>query len=71
MAAQAQPKGTCVKAKPEAKPEPDKLSKKKKKKAKSPHKKKSKGKQKVGEMRKHMHYAVEGEPHRKMPTGAI
>ena len=43
IAAQAQPKGTPVKAKPEAKPEPEELSKKKKEKAKSPPKKKSKG----------------------------
>ena len=70
MAAQAQPKGTPVKAKPEAKPEPEELSKKKKEKAKSPPKKKSKGKGKVEEKPKHVHYAVEGEPHRKMPTGA-
>ena len=70
MAAQAQPKGTPVKAKPEAKPEPEEMSKKKKKKAKSPPKKKSKGKQKVEEKPKHVHYAAEGEPHMKMPTGA-
>ena len=70
MAAQAQPKGTPVKAKPEAKAEPEELSKKKKEKAKSPPKKKSKGKGKVKEKPKHVHYAVEGEPHRKMPTGA-
>ena len=72
MAAQAQPKGTRVKAKPEAKPEPEELSKKKKEKAhgKSPPKKKSKGKQKVEEKPKHVHYTVEGEPHRRMPTGA-
>ena len=67
----AQPKGTPVKAKPEAKPEPEELSKKKKKeKTKSPPKKKSKGKQKVEEKPKHVRYAVEGEPHRTMPTGA-
>ena len=36
MAAQAKPKGTPVKAKPEAKLEPEELSKKKKEKAKSP-----------------------------------
>ena len=72
MAAQAQPKGTRVKAKQEAKPEAEELSKKKKEKAhgKSPPKKKSKGKQKVKEKPKHVHYAVEGEPHRKMPKGA-
>ena len=70
MAAQAQPKGTPVKAKPEAKPEPEELSKKKKEKAKSPPKKKSKGKGKVEEKPKHVRYAVEGEPHRTMPTGA-
>ena len=70
IAAQAQPKGTPVKAKPEAKPEPEELSKKKKEKAKSPPKKKSKGKGKVEEKPKHVHCAVEGEPHRKMPTGA-
>ena len=69
MAAQAQPKGTPVKAKPEAKPEPEELSKKKKEKTKSPPKKK-KGKQKVEEKPKHVRYAVEGEPHRTMPTGA-
>ena len=66
MAAQAQPKGTPVKAKPE----PEELSKKRKEKPKSPPKKKSKGKQKVEEKPKHVHYAVEGEPHRKMPPGA-
>ena len=70
MAAQAQPKGTLVKAKAEAKPEPEELSKKKKEKAKSPPKKKSKGKGKVEEKPKHVRYAVEGEPHRTMPTGA-
>ena len=70
MAAQAQPKGTPVKAKPEAKPEPEELSKKKKEKTKSPPKKKSKGKQKVEEKPKHVRYAVEGEPHRTMPTSA-
>ena len=70
MAAQAQPKGTPVKAKPEAKPEPEELSKKKKEKTKSPPKKKSKGKGKVEEKPKHVCYAVEGEPHRTMPTGA-
>ena len=72
MAAQAQPKGTPAKAKPEAKPEPEELSKKKKEKAhgKCPPKKKSKGKEKVEENPKHVHYGVEGEPHRKMPTGA-
>ena len=69
MAAQAQPKGTPVKAKPEAKPEPEELSKKKKEKMKSLPKKK-KGKQKVEEKPKHVRYAVEGEPHRTMPTGA-
>ena len=39
---------------------------------KSPPKKKSKGKgkKKVEEKPKHVHHAVEGEPHRKMPTGA-
>ena len=66
-------KGTPVKAKPEAKPEarpePEELSKKKKEKTKSPPKKKSKGK-KVEEKPKHVRYAVEGEPHRTMPTGA-
>ena len=71
----AQPNGTPVKAKPEAKPEarpePEELSKKKKKKTKSPPKKKSsKGKQKVEEKPNHARYAVEGEPHRMMPTGA-
>ena len=70
MAAQEQPKGSPVKAKPEAKPELEELSKKKKEKAKSPPKKKSKGKQKVEEKPKHVHDAVEGEPHRTMPTGA-
>ena len=70
MAAQAQPKGTTVKAKPGAKPEPEELSKKKKEKTKSPPKKKSKGKGKVEEKLKHVRYAVEGEPHRTMPTGA-
>ena len=70
MAAQAQPKGPLVKAKSEAKPEPEELSEKKKEKAKSPPKKNSKGKGKVEEKPKHVHYAVEGEPHRKMPTGA-
>ena len=71
MAAQAQPNGTPLKAMPEAKPEPEELSKKKKQKArgKCPPKKKSKGKQKVEEKPKHVHWAVEGEPHRKMPTG--
>ena len=69
MAAQAQPKGTPVKAKPEAKPEPEELSKKKKEKTKCPPKKK-KGKQKVEEKPKHVRYAVEGEPHSTMPTGA-
>ena len=68
MAAQA--KGTPVKAKPEAKPEPEELSNKKKEKAKSPPKKKSKGKQKVEEKPTHVRYAVEGEPHMTMPTGA-
>ena len=70
----AQPKGTPVKAKPEAKPEarpePEELSKKKKEKTKSPPKKKSKGKKKVEKKPKHVRYAVEGEPHRTMPTGA-
>ena len=66
----AQPKGTPVKAKPEAKPEAEELSKKKKEKTKSPAKKKSKGKQKGEEKPKHVRYAVEGEPHRTMPTGA-
>ena len=70
----AQPKGTPVKAKPEAKPEarpePEELSKKKKEKTKSPPKKKSKCKKKVEEKPKHVRYAVEGEPHRSMPTGA-
>ena len=66
----AQPKGTPVNAKPEAKPEPEELSKKKKEKTKGPPKKKSKGKQKVEENPKHVRYAVEGEPHRTMPTGA-
>ena len=69
-----QPKGTPVKAKPEAKPEarpePEELSKKKKEKTKSPPKKKSKGKKKVEEKPKHVRYAVEGERHRSMPTGA-
>ena len=60
----------CVKAKAQAKPEPEELSKKKKEKTKSPPKKKSKGKQKVEEKPKHVCYAVEGEPHRTMPTGA-
>ena len=68
-AAQAQPKGTSVKGKPEAKLEPEELSKKKKEKTKSPPKKK-KGKQKVEEKPKHVRYAVEGEPQRTMPTGA-
>ena len=49
---------------------PEELSKKKKEKTKSPPKKKSKGKKKVEEKRKHVRYAVEGEPHRTMPTGA-
>ena len=71
MAAHAQPKGTPVKAKPEAKPEPEELSKKKKEKTKSAPKKKSKGKGKVEEKPNHMRYAVEGEPHRTMPRGAI
>ena len=62
-------KGTPVKAKPEARPEPEELSKKKKEKTKSPPKKKSKGKE-VEEKPKHVRYAVEGEPHRTMPTGA-
>ena len=66
----AQPKGTPVKAKPEARPEPEELSKKKKEKTKSPPKKKSKGQGKVEEKPKHVCYAVEGEPHRTMPTGA-
>ena len=70
----AQPKGTPVKAKREAKsearPEPEELSKKKKEKTKSPPKRKSKGKQKVEEKPKHVRYAAEGEPHRTMPTGA-
>ena len=70
----AQPKGTPVKAKPEAKPEarpkPEELSKKKKEKTKSPSKKKTKGKGKVQEKPKHVRYAVEGEPHKTMPTGA-
>ena len=66
----AQPKGTPVKPKPEAKLEPEERSEKKKEKAKSPPKKKSKGKQKVEEKPKHVCYAVEGEPHRTMPTGA-
>ena len=70
MAAQAQPKKTPVKAKPEGKPEPEELSKKKKEKAKRALKKKSKGKGKVGEKPKHVYYAVEGELHRKLPTGA-
>ena len=62
-------KGTPVKAKPEARPEPEELSKKKKEKTKSPPKKKSMG-TKVEEKPKHVRYAVEGEPHRTMPTGA-
>ena len=66
----AQPKGTPVKAKPEAKPEPEELSKKNKEKTKSPPKKSSKGKQKVEEKPKHVRYAVQGEPHRTMPIGA-
>ena len=70
MAAQARPKGTRVKAKPEARPEPEELSKKKKEKAKTPPKKKSKGKGKGEEKPKHVRYAVEGEPHRTMPTRA-
>ena len=67
-------KGTPVKAKPEAKaearPEPEELSKKKKEKTKSPPKKKSSKGKKVEERPKHVRYAVEGEPHRTMPTGA-
>ena len=70
VAAQAQPKGTPVKAKAEAKPEPEEVSNKKKERAKSPPKKKSRGKGKVEEKPKHVRYAVEGEPHRTMPTGA-
>ena len=70
MAAQAQPKGTPFKAKPEAKPEPQELSKKKKEKPKSPPKKKSKGRGKVEEKPKDVRYVVEGEPHRTMPTSA-
>ena len=66
----AQPKGTPVKAKPGAKPEVEQLSKKKKEKTKSPPKKKGKGKQKVQEKPKHVRYAMEGEPHRTMPTDA-
>ena len=50
----AQPKGTPVKAKPEAKPEPEELSKKKKEKTKRPPKKKSEGKHKVEEKPKHV-----------------
>ena len=60
----AQPKGR----KPEEKPE--ELSQKKKENAKSAPKNKSKGKKKVEENPKHVHYAVEGEPQRKMPTEA-
>ena len=56
-------------AKPEARPETEELSNKKKEKTKSPPKKKSNGK-KVEERSKHVRYAVEGEPHRTMPTGA-
>ena len=67
-------KGTTVKAKreakPEARPEPEELSKKKKQKTKSPPKKKSSKGKKVEERPKHVRYAVEGEPHRTMPTGA-
>ena len=67
-------KGTPVKAKPEAKPEarpePEELSKKRKEKTKSPPKKKSSKGKKVEERPKHVRYAVEGEPHRTMPTGA-
>ena len=76
----AQPKGIPAKAKPQEQPKSTKpqdseeLSQKQKKKAhgKSPPKKKSKGKgkKKVEEKPKHVHYAVEGEPHKKMPTGA-
>ena len=66
----AQPKRTPLKAKPEAKSEPKVLSKKKKERTKSPPNKKSKGKQEVEENLKHVRYAVEGELHRTMPTGA-
>ena len=71
-------KGTLVKAKleakpearPEARPEPEELSKKKKEKTTSPPKKKSSKGKKVEERPKHVRYAVEGEPHRTMPTRA-
>ena len=64
----AQLKGIDAKAKLEETPE--ELSQKKKEKAKSPPKKKSQGKKQVEEKPKHVHCAVEGEPHKKMPTGA-
>ena len=78
----AQPKGTRAKPKAplEEHPEsskaqdPKELSQKKNEKEhrKSPPKKKSKGKgkKKVDKKPKHVHYAVEVEPHRKMPAGA-
>ena len=76
----AQPKGTPAKPKPEKQPksskaqDPEELSLRKEEKAhrKSPTKKKSKGngKKKVEEKPKRVHYTLEGEPHKKMPTGA-
>ena len=61
-----------ARAKPRPKPEPDELSKKKEEKAqgKSPPKKKSKGRQKLKQKPEHVHYTVEGEPNRKISTGA-
>ena len=70
MAAKGTPVKAKAEAKPEARPEPEELSKKKKEKTKSPPKKKSSKGKKVEERPKHVRYAVEGEPHRTMPTGA-
>ena len=70
MAAKGTPVKATPEAKPEARPEPEELSKKKKEKTKSPPKKKSSKGKKVEERPKHVRYAVEGEPHRTMPTGA-
>ena len=76
----AQPKGTRAKAKLEEQKksskarDPEELSQKKKEKPyrKSPPKKNGKGKakKKAEEKPKHVHYVVEGEPHKNMPTEA-
>ena len=78
----AQPKGTATKpkAQPEKHPKIDQGSssrgnvaeedRKGTRKESNKKKSKGKGKKKVGENPKHVHYAVEGEPHLKMPAAS-